>query len=590
MFLATTANQKFWKPDEAILFLGEWCRVYSQRHVWSELEHEVLAYHGRDRDALYGDYKYATNVYERILVQLTNNLNVLHGSNYSVRYWRIVLGPWLVHFIEILLDRYRSICVAVDSGKVTGSWITPEFPAECVPADFSQFRQWFVGDAYNHCLYSQIIKSMGNIPWEAKEEMDFSAFRKEKKSPSAGGGFKKSVIELLGAFSRVIPEPLQKVVMVESYIKPVDIMRLQILLGVAPCPYRPEVKIAPTEADWEMRRKIKLGQGENCFESILKECIPLQIPRIYVEGYAGMARRGLAAFPKNPKVILTSNAYKANEGFKFWAAGQVERGVKLVVTQHGGHVGDGLWSTDDDHEIKIADRYFTWGWTRTNESKTVPMPSSMLASGKDCLPDPDGPILCVPCSFPRYPYLMFSVPQGPLVLEMIKFQERFFKSASPQVHSLCEMRLFPYSGWDEKLRWLDSAISPRIYQGNKSYYDHLSISRLCICFYNGTPFLETFAANYPTLLCWDPNYTELNESARPYFDRLREAGILHDTPGSATSKLNEIYQNPRSWWMSLEVQDAKNKFCDQFVRTNPDWLAQWKGELLKLMREGHEEV
>ncbi len=153
-----------------------------------------------------------------------------------------------------------------------------------------------------------------------------------------------------------------------------------------------------------------------------------------------------------------------------------------------------------------------------------------------------------PALFPGILIRCFSVPQGPLVLENFKFQERFFKSVSPQVHSLCEMRLFLLrtGGWDENLRWLDSAISPRIYQGNKSYHDHLSISRLCICFYNGTPFLETFVANYPTLLYWDPNYTELNESAQPYFDLLREAGILHDTPESAASKLNGIYQDPLS--------------------------------------------
>jgi len=583
MFLATTANQKFWKSDEPTLFLGEWCRIYSQKHVWSELKHEVLPYHGLDRDALYKDYKYATEIYERTLIELTDNLNALHGSNYSVRYWRIILGPWLINFIQILLDRYRSICVAIDSGKVTNTWITTESQEEYLSNDLSEFRQRCFQDNYNHCLYSQIIKILGEIPWEEKIKADSLTFESKGASVSQKTGFKWTVISLLGAYSKLIPDLLQKLVIHHSYIKPMDLTRLQLSMKMLPCPYRPQVDVVSSKVDWEMRHRIKVSQGESRFESILQECIPLHIPKVCVEGYSRMVQRAREAFPKNPKLILTSNAYKLDEGFKFWAADQVDRGVKLAITQHGGHVGDGLWSTDDDHEIDIADRYYTWGWTRGNEGKTVPMPSSMLGSRKSCQPDPSSPILCVPCTFFRYPSQMFSVPQGPLVLEMFKLQKRFIQEVSPVVLDLLEFRLEKNPGWEESLRWGDSEVTPKVYQGKESYHDHLLISRLCICFYNGTPFQETFVANYPTLLCWDPKYTELNEFAQPYFDLLREVGILHDTPETLASKLNEIYENPMAWWVSQEVQDAKNKYCDSFARTSDAWLDQWKRELREMI-------
>ena len=130
MFLATTANQNFWKTDEPILFLGEWCRVYSQKRIWLKLEHEVLPYYGLNRTGLYQDYQYSIKLYERLLTQLTDQLNELHDSKHSVRYWRIILGPWLASFIGIFLDRYRSLYVAVDSGKVTNTWISPELSEE----------------------------------------------------------------------------------------------------------------------------------------------------------------------------------------------------------------------------------------------------------------------------------------------------------------------------------------------------------------------------------------------------------------------------------------------------------------------------
>jgi len=94
----------------------------------------------------------------------------------------------------------------------------------------------------------------------------------------------------------------------------------------------------------------------------------------------------------------------------------------------------------------------------------------------------------------------------------------------------------------------------------------MSESRLVIVTYIGTTYLEAFAANYPTILFWNPDHNEIRLSAKPYFDILRQVGILHDCPESAAEKVNEIYLGPLSWWLSSEVQEAKDKFCDQFAR------------------------
>ncbi len=49
-----------------------------------------------------------------------------------------------------------------------------------------------------------------------------------------------------------------------------------------------------------------------------------------------------------------------------------------------------------------------------------------------------------------------------------------------------------------------------------------------------------------TRLCWDPKDKELNELSQFYFDLLRKAEILHDTPETLALKLNEIYEDPMS--------------------------------------------
>ena len=157
MFLITTADQRFWKKDDDILFLGEWCKIYDQRHSWSELNYKVLPYHWDDREKLYQDYLYLDTVSEKYLALLTDKLNSLHQANYSLRYWRIVIGYWLYYFIDVLFDRYLSIKSASDSGLVSDTWICPQNIERWAPNDFAAFEKWFCSDEYNHYLYLSLI-------------------------------------------------------------------------------------------------------------------------------------------------------------------------------------------------------------------------------------------------------------------------------------------------------------------------------------------------------------------------------------------------------------------------------------------------
>ena len=55
--LVTTAVESSWLYEEPVLFLGEWCRRFSRRDHWSNLDHEVLAYHWDDRFVFAKDFQ-----------------------------------------------------------------------------------------------------------------------------------------------------------------------------------------------------------------------------------------------------------------------------------------------------------------------------------------------------------------------------------------------------------------------------------------------------------------------------------------------------------------------------------------------------
>jgi putative transferase (TIGR04331 family) len=421
------------------------------------------------------------------------------------------------------------------------------------------------------------------MPFELSDQTVVAA--NGNQSPANSASFKLIFRELLRHSSRLVPDRWNTLVFVDSYLDPGSLLKLQCSLGQLPYIFTPVVVPPDLPIDSDFRKRITLKSGTDQFESILDRLIPEQIPRVYLEGYAEMERRSLASFPRRPRRIVTANVI-SDEGFKFWAARNTESGASLIVAQHGGHYGSCAWSTFEEHEIRICDRYFTWGWQTEGEPKTVPMAAGKVLKKVQTLKaDPKGTILWVDFSIPRYSIWLSAGPVGGQMLSYLEEQQRFARAVSPAVHDLLLLRLYVRDhGWNELTRWRQFDPTLKCYRGPKSMVQQLSESRLMIGTCNSTTILETLGADFPTLVFWNPEYWEIRPEAQPYFDELRQAGILYDTPEAAAAKVSEIYQDTEFWWRQPIIQRARERFCQRFARTDLDWLRGWKAELL---REAH---
>ena len=582
MLLATTADQRFWKTDEKILFLGEWCRLYSQKQVWSKLDHEVFPYHWDDRQKLYQDYQFLDEIYETCLPQLAGQLNELHDTDCPTRYWRIVVGPWLFNFIQILYDRYLSICAVERSEKATHVLLPNPGSTNWVANNFIEFKGWAHTDPFNQYLYAEIIRSSGKIHFQTTRSQYLAPH--ENHEATSQKPFTRITQDTLRKLAHILPDKMKEMVFVNSYIKPLELCRLQLSLGQLPNLYPPNIKSGLFSKISTMRDKIKIALSSEAFETLLQTMIPSLLPTVYVEGYQDIHHRALEAFPEKPKVIYTTNALFGNEGFTFWAAWHTMRGTKLVTSQHGGHYGISKWSAQETHELKVSDKNFTWGWGDGVDLRIVPMASGQLKTRtRNLKANADGNILWVGMMVPRYSYWLYSAPIGAQALEYFEDQKCFAEEVSSQVSNLLVYRMPGHDfGWDQQERLTDMIPSVKLYGGPKSFYQQLNQARLCVNTCNSTPYLETFAANFPTLLFWNPNHWEIRPSAQPYFDELRDAGILHDTPESAALKINEIYKDPAAWWFSSSIQKAREGFCHKFARISSEWISEWTAELNKI--------
>ena len=275
-----------------------------------------------------------------------------------------------------------------------------------------------------------------------------------------------------------------------------------------------------------------------------------------------------------------------DDAFKIWMAHQTTRGAHLIISQNGGGYGVCKFSVTEAHDRDICDQYFTWGWTKINEAKLVPMSSTILGRYiKQIKPDPKGDIILVLNSNSRYFNKLDNVANTFNKSFNLGDGERFLKKISPAVFKFLFARLHPIDyGWDEK-QWLaDNFPNLNTYQGSETLEKQIQKCRLSVHFFNTTTFLETLSINFPTILYFDSIIAPIRLSAKPYYDELRQVKILHDSPEAAASWINNIYENPLSWWLSSETQEVRTRFCNQFARTSSSVHKEWAKELFKVTK------
>jgi putative transferase (TIGR04331 family) len=576
MFLITTADRRFWPGDGPVLFLGEWCKLYGQKHVYEKMESETLAYHWDDRSRLYSDYRYLGGVYEKYLDALFPKLNAVHRVNHSQRFWRIVVGPWLRYFVEILYDRYLSISAAADRGCVSDTLIADTSNIS-PPLDFPEFNNRFAADSYNHRLYSWLIERTQCLPFHktsGQPEIPGTASHKSSGRDMIAG--------LISCVGRVMPPKLTQISLLTTQLPTADLLRLNKALRQFPWPAAPPIRVQRRPPpNPSLRRGLLLQSGNTPFEKLLDLAIAEHMPFAHVEAFADLRRRALKSYPRRSKVIVTSAAETFDEAFKIWAASQVDKGATFTMSQHGGSFGACLWMSTEGHQIKISNRFYSWGWSDETVPSIRAMPALKLVGiQKRIRCSNSGRILWALASCPRYSFRMMSIPVAGQLLSYIEEQFRLAGALPPPVRDRITVRLYPESyGWDEGLRWRERFPDIEIDDGSANMDKQLSRSSLFISTYNATTYLETLAADFPTVIFWDPRYWELRSNAQPYYDLLQTAGIFHTSPESAALKISEVYEDPLAWWRQPAVQEARLEFCERFARTNKDWLAEWKSEL-----------
>ena len=572
-FLVTTAIEETIPQNEPILFLGEWCRPFKNINKLDKLDAKVLPYHWDDRSKLHKDYSYISEFYEKLLIELTNQLNQIHGTDHKEKYWRILIGPWLGYFTQIAFDRWSSIQSAIKNFELSGTQVQSFEEEFFIPNNMRHFSGLITSEEWNHFIYSYILKNYTKIHCINQPARHKAIKERSIHQLQLNRILKKKILNCINLLTGFFQKK-NDALFINTYLSKKNEILLSFKFSQFPMFHidnfldNLDIKVEKEKRKWKLDET-----NHNEFEDFARSIIPKQIPTIYLEGYNFLSKKVSSfSWPNKPKFIFTSSSFLNDDLFKLYAAQKTESGSPLVISQHGGGYGSYLHCFNEEHGYKISDLFLSWGYRDKSEPK---IKSVGLIKDKKPLGIQHGlrnKILLMAGKGPNHSYHIWSAPKSSSQwLDYFNDQCTFINSLNPQIRDSLIIRLKAIEkGWEPSYdRWRDKFSKIKIDKGNSNIDNLIKKSKIYIGTINSSTSVECFSLDIPVVLYWNLNQFEIRDEAKEYFDKLKKVGVFHDTPESAASHINLIWHDVNSWWNSVDVKDAVNLFKNNYCYEPP---------------------
>lgn len=582
--LITSVDESTWVLDRPILFLGEWCVLKKHSKILEQVDFEIAP----PFKLKYGSYRdesdYLNNVREKLLIDITKELNRVHNVSYNNRYWNILLGNWLVRCVDVIYNRYYTLEKILSEQNINGAIVIDNYDkSKIVTHDSLQFI-WSasINDLWDYSICSRIVNYLAPSVEKIPRKPSKNIFDNTIISAKRNFFFKKWIHNIKKLLvNNILPffSKSDDAFIINSYLPWKQEFNFQISLGQMPQFWKSPKPVC-TNWNQDFRLKISLKEENfSGFEFFIRSILPELIPTCYVEGYKKIYSQVKSLpWPIKPKFIFTSNNFDTDEIFKFYTALKITQGVPYFVGQHGSNYGT-LYGSQHSPEQTTSDKFLTWGWTN-GISKNIPAfnfkiinyPRNRRLSIKGILLIELHPLHRIGHSDEYAKFKDYLTQQFEFVSGL---EGTIFNELTIRLHSASK-----YFDFNEEQQWRDKFSSIKIDDGVASIQKLVFNNRLIIHSYDSTGILETLALNRPTICFWHEVLDHLLDEAKPHYQSLINVGILHGSAIEAANFVTEKWAKLEEWWFSMEVQKARKYFCSHYSRIENSPILFLKKQIL----------
>ena len=569
-YLITTADERTWKFDRPVIFLGEWCRIYDRRDIWQNMDAVVAPPYGLGILKKDADHALARDLEEVIFPILCDALNQYHGTHHDHRSWRIMIGGWLRRYIDIIINRVKTLEQCSERYSLSGATTFAGITNALAPLNSLDALLVLNNHVWSNCLYARIIGLLGSCPLEYIQNDLDGGFCEAPKSAAVAPIKKKILRWGFDKFNRLLKHCVRKndALIINSYLPRKTLFKLQLALRQCPQYLVSSEFSVNRKPDTALREvlsdKFTIHTDDRLLWVISKLLFEM-IPISFLEAYGDLdIQSGNLAWPSNPRFIFTSNNFDLDDLFKVWASKKIAKGSRYITGQHGNNYGTYRYMMPSIEEA-TADKFITWGWS---DGMKQHAPAFILKSAG--LKKKSGKSASGLLLIEAYYYNMMNTWDRAYEFECYwQTQAAFVSSLRKDIKEDLTIRLHSeHRKRDgcEISRWSDFDSTIQVEPGEKPMKSLLESNRLIVYGYDSTGILETLSMNKPTIAFWENGFEHLRDSAKPYYQLLVDVGIFHLTPSSTAQKINEVWDNLDDWWLSKDVQGVRKIFCEQYAR------------------------
>jgi putative transferase (TIGR04331 family) len=539
-FFIATAESKYWPLEGTLFFANGWLQPNPTGQ--GEIRNLSIAPKLEEKQEL---FNLTNKIYESTLDEITIVLNAYHSTSKSKKYWEIIVGVWLRMLIESLATRAQIVQSILKIDRDTKIVVSPDLLSSNAPQSLQDFQADLKTVSWNASVYNYIFEILNG----KRQQNTFAKIPSEIIAPSVSKRFGPSYLS-----STYLPRQKE----------------FQLAIKLRSIPHRiKQIQLPVTNSD-EKIRELKLDISVNGSEiaRVVNSLALRYMPHSYLEGFSVLLDRISREYPKKPpRSIFTANRHLYDDAFNIWVAEMTEHGSKLVLAQHGGHFGTSRFpSFAERHELSVADRYLTWGWS---SSPVCTKAFVLTQAGVKPRKKSGGTNLVVVTdhvwSHPRSFFLDLAESGN-----YLPFMSQIVQSLGDSVRANTVLRI--HHGHDETGSPQDvwwKVQTPKVKQddGKVPFSTLLPDAKLILTSHNGTTFPETISAGIPTIIAWDESFVALRPETEHVFHSLEQAGVFQRTPESAASFINSIWDDVDGWWSSPATLEARKHFTDQYART-----------------------
>ena len=537
-----------------------------------------------DRDAIAVFEEHCWGVTTRVIDRLAPVLDGILGERRGPEAWRTILAPWLLHTVSALADR-RLFCVA--AATVAPGLPFLVHPVGAAPATTLDGLGELRTDGGNRALVSVIVRALGLPSADAASGVEPSA------PPPWGGGLAGALsravrrpghhaVRLAGEALLSVPAGRRALLVGQCNVTPVDGLRLA---RRAPGVRLPSARLAawkqapapPGDEGLRGRLAMDASAVTDPLERLVLSMMPRLLPRSILEGYSSLLATSRRRYGK-PAHLLIGN-YSVDEVQNEFIARSQAAGKTLSFVQHGGYYLQSRVNGHERLELRDDATFLSWGG-RASHARPLPNPRLERLRGRH---RGGTDVLLIEWIQPTDPYLILfsSMPLGNQQYATAKRLAEFVGAVRGARDALA-LKRFPYHIEVDPER--PQALAELPHRPPRRVFTAIgwmARSRVVVVPYPDTPFIEAMVMGVPTIGLWDPDMWELRDDARPAFDALEAAGVIHRDPIAAATHVDSIYADPRRWWDGPATREARERFIERFAAPG-DWLSSWAAYIRRL--------